>query len=263
MNQNLQENMTTSSSECPRCVKTGQCKGCSKVISGFYLKSVLGLAEKLLPPNELCESCYAQKEHAEEVKREADRIKLAFSDSMMTPRFLEKRFDNFQVSERNRKAYEAAVNFDPSNSEGQGILFYGTFGIGKTHLAAAIANRHMGKTPLLYISCPDLLAEVRDAMNTKGAPNRLAIAKGVRLLILDDIGAEKPSEWVRETLFLLVNHRYEHKLPTIMTTNCAMDELDTKLGGRIVSRISEVSTCIKYEDIDRRLKISKPRAVGS
>lgn len=158
----------------------------------------------------------------------------------------------------NRIAYEAAAAFDPA--AGDGLLFYGSYGIGKSHLATAIANRWLGRLGLLYISCPDLLMELREAMNGRGDRSRLAVAREVPLLILDDIGAEKPSDWVQETLFVLVNYRYEHKLPTIMTTNCSMEELEARLGGRITSRIAEMCRLIKFQGKDFRMNRNKLEA---
>lgn len=189
------------------------------------------------------------------MKKSQEAIQASFQASRITPRFRDRTFENFQVHGLNRVAFEAAVQFDPQS--GQGLMLYGSYGIGKTHLAAAIANRFIGKMSVLYISCPDLLLEIRESINGKGKPERFAVARQVPLLVLDDIGAEKPSDWVRETLFVLINHRYEYKLPTVFTTNCTLEELEVRLGGRIVSRIAEMCRCIKFSGKDFRLNKNK------
>ena len=123
--------------------------------------------------------------------------------------------------------------------------------------AAAIANKQIGKTPILFISCPEFLFEIREKINGRGAGNKFPLfemARTVDLLILDDIGAEKPSEWVQETLFILVNYRYEQMLPTIFTSNCGLDELEERIGKRIVSRMVEMCRCISMDGEDWRLK---------
>ncbi len=229
------------------------CLKCKKLLKPFQIPGILDLSPSWVPAPDICEHCETQMENAHKKMEEQKRIEEAFQTSMITPRFKTRTFVNFKVDESNRKAWESALNFKV-DCEGTGLLFFGSYGIGKTHLAAAIVNRLIGQIRVLYISCPDLLNEIRETLHTKGSSSRLIMAKTVDLLVLDDIGAEKPSEWVRETLFILINHRYEHLLPTIFTTNCSLDELEQRLGGRISSRIAEMSRCIKFGGNDWRTK---------
>lgn len=201
-----------------------------------------------------CKEKAEQKSKEEyQIRWDQERIEAAFRAAMITPRFRERTFETFAVNEENKKTYEIAKSFRVIG-DGSGIMFYGSFGVGKTHLAAAIANSMIGKMSVLYISAPDLLTEIRSNMNRQGNSDRMDLAKQAKLLILDDIGAEKPSEWVRETLFVLINHRYEHKLSTIFTTNCTLAELEERLGGRISSRIAEMCRCVKMNGDDWRLQ---------
>ena len=70
-------------------------------------------------------------------------------------------------------------------------------------------------------------------------------AKKVELLVLDDLGAEKPSEWVVEKLFQVVNYRYNEMLPTIFTSNLSPEELENRIGERTVARIIEMAKVIR------------------
>lgn len=235
----------------PKEFSDKNCLKCKKVLKPFQISGILDLPPSWVPAPNICDDCEINMENTQKKLEDQKRIEEAFRSSMITPRFKTRTFVNFKVNEFNRKAWESALNFKIS-CEGTGLLFFGSYGIGKTHLAAAIVNRLLGQIRVLYISCPDFLNEIREALYTKGNSSRLMIAKSVDLLVLDDIGAEKPSEWVRETLFVLINHRYENLLPTIFTTNCNLDELEQRLGGRISSRIAEMSRCIKLTGKDWR-----------
>ncbi len=73
------------------------------------------------------------------------------------------------------------------------------------------------------------------------------------ILILDDIGAERSSEWTRERLYLILNKRYEYMLPVIFTSNCDLDLLAEQVGDRITSRIKGMTILLKVDGEDKRL----------
>jgi DNA replication protein DnaC len=75
-----------------------------------------------------------------------------------------------------------------------------------------------------------------------------------QLLVLDDLGAEKASEYVLDRLYLIINGRYENDLPTLITTNLGLEQLRQQVGPRIVSRISEMCMPIDFPSGDYRLK---------
>ncbi len=228
-----------------------------KSLEPYLRPAFMGLSARWFPPNALCAECEEEKEAQERILKEQELLDEAFKSSRMSLRFKQRIFENFVPESDTQKAYEIASEFLPN---GNGLLFLGDCGVGKTHLAAAIANRQIGKMPTLFISCPDFLFELREEISKKGKPSHLFdLARRVQLLILDDIGAEKSSEWVQETLFVLINYRYEHMLPTIFTSNCSLKELEEKVGKRITSRMIEMCRCIRMNGEDWRIKTRKQK----
>lgn len=145
----------------------------------------------------------------------------------------------------------------------RGLLFHGEAGVGKTHLAVAVmkeAIRRKGARAIFY-ETRELLKLVRDTYNSSADLTELEVLKPVleaELLVLDDLGAEKKSEWVDETLGLVVNTRYSQRRVTVFTTNL-MDSENTEpssfafqLGLRTRSRLKEMCDWVHIEGHDTR-----------
>ena len=172
--------------------------------------------------------------------------------------YADKTIDNFLVetpmhTEKERQSLMIARNAaDEFAHRPDGwLLFEGTYGCGKTHLAAAIGNMRLQLgDSVLFITVPDLLDHLRAAYgptSETGYDETFDRVRNATLLILDDLGVENPSPWAQEKLFQLLNHRYSHYMPTVITTNADIDILDP----RIRSRLLDVS-------IIRRVKVSAP-----
>jgi DNA replication protein DnaC len=118
------------------------------------------------------------------------------------------------------------------------LIFEGAYGTGKTHLAAAIGNERLKRGDnVLFMTTPDLLDHLRGtyAPNSDMAYDELFNrVKNIDLLILDDIGTENPSDWAREKLFQILNHRYSNQLPTVITTNENIDNFDPRIRSRMM-----------------------------
>ena len=125
----------------------------------------------------------------------------------------------------------------------EGLYLWGPAGTGKTVCAWGLLRRQIEEErAVLFVHVPRFLAALRQATAEGRAIERQAT--GVPVLCLDDLGAERPTEWVRETLLAIIDARCNAKLPTIVTSNCSPGELDAHLGdpaGRIPDRI--VGTC--------------------
>jgi DNA replication protein DnaC len=176
------------------------------------------------------------------------------------PLFHNSSFENFKPqNEKAKAALKGCQKFveDILNQENPGGIFLnGPFGTGKTHLAAAsmAALSDSGCSNLLFAVVPKLLALTRKAINTDDPRDYVGEASEANVLVLDDVGAEKISEWAREQLFLIINSRYENQLPTILTTNASMAELEQRIGGAAVSRICQMAQGYVLNGSDFRRK---------
>lgn len=126
------------------------------------------------------------------------------------------------------------------------LVFEGTYGSGKTHLAAAIANYRAGLgDPPLFVMVPDLLDHLRAAFSPNSGTSydrRFDEVRTASLLVLDDLGAQSATPWAREKLHQLLNYRYIAELPTVITV--AKETLDQGLvDERIVTRMQDERIC--------------------
>lgn len=123
------------------------------------------------------------------------------------------------------------------------LIFTGSYGCGKTHLAAAIANfRSDLGSPPKFVVVPDLLDYLRatfSASSTASLDRRFEDVCTTPLLILDDLGTQSMTPWVREKMYQLFNYRYMAELPTVITTPEFKEEMDP----RLLSRMQDIRLC--------------------
>ncbi|HET89683.1 MAG TPA: AAA family ATPase [Chloroflexi bacterium] len=135
-----------------------------------------------------------------------------------------------------RWAYEEARSF-AQNPEGW-LILKGGYGCGKTHLGAAIANACIEQGhPVLFITVPDLLDHLRAAFSPTSLSSydsRFEEVRQAPIIILDDLGTESSTAWAQEKLFQIFNHRYNARLPTVVTTNHELEEIPLRLRSRLV-----------------------------
>lgn len=164
-----------------------------------------------------------------------------------------------------RAAFKQSVRFiEAFPVVDRGLLFHGAHGVGKTHLAVSVlkaAIREKGARGYFY-ETGELLKLIRDTYDAGAMLNEMDVLRPVLeadLLVLDDLGVEKTSEWVQETLGHVINIRYSERRPTIFTTNLidSSDSTDPRsfmfrLGSRTRSRLFEMCDWIEMDSIDAR-----------
>jgi DNA replication protein DnaC len=150
-------------------------------------------------------------------------------------------------------------NLDENLEKGRGVWLFGDPGTGKTTLAMLVSKLALEKSRSVAIySLPKLLARIRQTYDAEpGGDSYLTFFErltSVDLLHIDDLGAEKRSDWVLEQLYALVNERYEAQRSILVTTNLDDKQLEEQIGQRTVSRLVEMcgACMIPMHGHDRR-----------
>ena len=212
-----------------------------------------------------------EAELAEARRKRKARIDRLLGQSGINARFAERTFDRWTVNETNRAAYETAreyaEHFDSYAKRGRGLYLEGTCGTGKTHLAAAIALHLIARgVPVVCKTSIDLLAGIRRAYDKAGGvreADMLSLYNDADLLIIDDLGKDRCTEWSMSILYAIVNSRYEAMRPTIITTNYNTGQLvermtppsgDTLTIQAIISRLRECTDVVTMAWEDYRSK---------
>jgi len=204
---------------CDTC--TGRDQSCDKrILQFFYDGNALQITAS---------DCQKAKDAAH-----ADRVSKLIARANIPPRFSRFRAKDYRATDRNSDAIDAAEDaiFDDKS-----LFIHGDVGTGKTMLACIIAVErvHLLK-PCLFVNVPDLLEQQRD----KSDDTRDAFLKRVYeapCLIVDDLGAEKPSDWTNEILFKIYNRRYNDERQTVTTSNLPPTSLDNHTGARVARRV--------------------------
>ena len=216
--------------------------------------------------------CQCEVDLEEEIKRQEeakavqDRINRILALSNLGERFKEASFDSFEATPTTDNCFTAfkeyAENF--SKETETGICIYGRAGNGKSHLAAALVNRVIQRGfTAVFIEAPDLFSRIKATYGADGdgSEDKIMAALGkCDLLVLDDAGAEKPTDWVQEKFYQIINTRYKKKLPLVITTNTKdMAGLEDIIGFRAYDRVLEMCEPLKNNGESYRRSIAVQR----
>lgn len=200
-------------------------------------------------------------------RRKQERIDRLFQMANIPKRYRDKTLKNF-IQKRQPKAYRSAVRYvekfmELRNENKNGMCLVGPTGTGKSHLVFAIINELISQSVSAVAGVvPDLLDSLRPkaaGVSRAEAEQRLELLKTTDLVLLDDLGSERGSEWAVERLYLILNARYIEQLPTLITTNLPLEALSVDENGkpilaweRIVSRIHEMCYVLIMDGDDFR-----------
>ena len=238
---------------------------------------------------EVCELCFGTGTHLHPEKgailcqcKRTDPKKTLTVAVRVPERYIDCSFETFKS--RGKKSLETALFFSRSlvadyPAVDRGLLFMGPSGVGKTHLAVSIIKTLSQRGfSCLFIEFGSLLKQIQDSYNPISKTSELGVLAPIYqadVLVLDELGAAMPTDWVRDTMYQIINKRYNDKKLTIVTTNYsdelpasgepesvsrnlknqkAMTTFEERIGTRLRSRLYEM--CTKVEMVAEDYRIS-------
>jgi len=201
---------------------------CPKCGKHLYKKVTILNKDRIVKTMCECESkiWHEQQQKADAQGKQDDLNKL-ISNSLMDTKFRKSTFENWDFNKGSKQMYELgkryAENFKQCKSEGLGLLIYGQPGNGKTYLVSTIANELLKHfIPVICVSINSLLDRIQQTYSKWGKEAESDILRGLcnaDLLIIDDLGTEKRTEWSRSMIYNIIDSRYRSNLPLIITSN--------------------------------------------
>jgi DNA replication protein DnaC len=153
---------------------------------------------------------------------------------------------------------------------GQSLFLTGNTGTGKTHLGVALMNRwyacrfngHRLRGIALFLPALEFFAALKNTFGDSSTSEDSVLTRysSTEFLLIDDVGAEKISDWSRQAFFTLIDRRYRNKLQTIITSNLDLNQVAEMIDDRISSRVLEMGPVLRLEADDRRLVAAGQRS---
>lgn len=190
--------------------------------------------------------------------RERSRLERLFASARIPARYRGKTLETFEAKHQ-PIAHKIALAYTKTwpKEDGESLFFVGPVGTGKSHLARAILVEMIQSHKIsgLAVTVPNLMDDLRPGADEDKREEKLHTLKTIPLLVLDDLGAQKNTEWVTERIFVIINARYDELLPTIITSNVYLEDLRRAPGwDRIVDRIAEMARPVRMTGENYRLR---------
>lgn len=220
--------------------------------------------------------CKCDRDRAEEEKRQKElqenmeRVRTLKKYSLMDAKFQNATFNNFQVTKANQKNLKYckryATGFDEMMKKHQGLLLWGGVGTGKSYAAACIANylleHKISVVMTSFVKILELIQKDRDEES-----NFISRLSNAKLVIFDDLGAERNTSYALEKVYNIIDSRYLSGLPMILTTNLTLQEMQEETDiqyARIYDRIFEVCYPMQFtgESFRRQAAFNKFSEMG-
>lgn len=214
--------------------------------------------------------CRAEEERLEKEQMQKEEemrsIQRAKVSSMMDDTFRTACFANYQIRNGNERHLKVAkkycIEFSKMYERNQGLLFWGTVGTGKSYTAACIANYLLeANTSVVMTSFVRILQEMQgfDREREETFTNKL---NSVKLLIIDDLGAERSTDYALEKVYGIIDNRYRAKKPLILTTNLTLRQMQEATDiryARIYDRIFEMCYPMEFSGVSWRKREAAQR----
>lgn len=199
-----------------------------------------------------CPGCveeWSENDRQRELQAEKQKFDQRVNDSEIPVRFKDRTLDTYIAENDGQKkalafAREYAENFSDIRKTGRSAILLGKPGTGKTHLAIGIAldviKNRMGR--VMFTSASRLLRRIKESYRRdshESEKQAYAVFTTCELLIIDEIGIQFGTEYEKNTLFDVINERYENLRPTILLSNLTIDEVKGYLGERTFDRLRE------------------------
>ena len=176
-------------------------------------------------------------------------------------------FENFNINSENELAIAIAkdyINKNITSGDTNGLIIMGESGVGKTHLAASIANRLIENDKIVLMGrLTTLLDMIKETFkdNTKSENELIELYSNVDMIIIDDLGTEKISNWALEKLYTIIENRNENRLPIIITTRFDKQGLierfrqsqDEQLVEAIISKLYQMCYGVTLKSMKKEL----------
>ena len=191
-----------------------------------------------------------------------------YSQNYISKRLKEYKFDNFKVTDINKKEVEIAKDYTNkciNNKLENGLIITGNSGVGKTHLAASISNELIQKDILVLMGrLTSLLDMIKETFkdNSKSENELIDLFSNLDMIVIDDLGTEKISQWALDKLYTIIENRNENKLPIIITTRFDKQSLlnrfyqsnDKDLSNAIIQKLYQMCYGIELKRYDENEK---------
>ena len=220
------------------------------------------------PSTDVCEECFGTGTKLDPVKgaipcpcRRRERSGKLIAAARIPRRYEKCSFANFNCdpgTSQDHALRHAHTFANEYPAVDRGLLFMGPAGVGKTHLAVAIIRSLIEKGFAgLFCEFGSLLKQIQDSYNPVSKSSELKVLAPVYqadVLVLDELGASVPTEWVRDTMYQIINKRYNDNKLTIFTTNYLdkSNELEERITYRLRSRLYEMCTNVVIDGEDYR-----------
>ena len=206
-----------------------------------------------------CEEIRIATERQAEAQKQAERaqarLEAMLGEAAIPKRFMGRSLDNFRVDNPGQAdaldvAREYAENFAAHAERGDGLVFAGLPGTGKSHLATAIQQAVMPQVGSLYVTCGGLIRAVRSTWSRDSQRTEAEVLRefgAAPLLVVDEVGATAGSDNEQTLIFDVLDRRYRDMLPTILLTNLDKSGFKNFVGDRVFDRLTESARWVGFD----------------